>query len=79
MSRRERVAGMAVADTGVVQGIGVRGRAESPSNTGEKGPAEGPAGRVLLQGEKVAGSVRQGQVNMFSRTNCSFETGFLLP
>lgn len=54
---------------GVVEGLGIRGRAESPRNIGENGgPAEGPAGRVLLQGERVAASVRQGQVNYFPRT-----------
>lgn len=65
MPRSEANKAVAVtADEGAVEGLGVRGKAESHENIREKGPAGGPAGRVLLRGEKVAGSVRQGQVHV---------------
>ncbi|CBN73991.1 hypothetical protein Esi_0009_0176 [Ectocarpus siliculosus] len=41
------------------------------------GGGEGPAGRVLLQGERVAGSVRQGQA-AFYQTPCPTERGACL-
>ncbi|CAM9455296.1 unnamed protein product [Ectocarpus fasciculatus] len=42
-----------------------------------EGGGEGPAGRVLLQGERVAGSVRQGQA-AFYQTPCPSERGACL-
>lgn len=56
---------MATTDNGAVEGVGVGGRNESPKNDGDRGQAVGAAGRVLLQGEKMSGSVRQGQVLYF--------------
>ncbi|CAM9568260.1 unnamed protein product, partial [Ectocarpus sp. 13 AM-2016] len=41
------------------------------------GGGQGPAGRVLLQGERVAGSVRQGQA-AFYQTPCPTERGACL-
>eukprot|EP00903_Cladosiphon_okamuranus_P015423 g14246.t1 len=66
-----------IADNGAIEGLGVRGRAESLENVKEKGPSAGPAGRLLLQGEKVAGSVRQGQVAYY-QTSCPTEKGACL-
>lgn len=60
---------MAVADDGTVEGVSVRERTESPKSNRDRGRATGPAGRVLLQGEKVSGSVRQGQVSFPTETN----------
>ncbi|CAN0265408.1 unnamed protein product, partial [Pylaiella littoralis] len=75
-ARAARNGGKVVADISGGDGRGGCGWAASSSIDGGTGSA-GLAGRVLLQGEKVAGSIRQGKVAYFSAP-CPTERGACL-